>query len=328
MGNTAVKAIAPAELDIDICIIKSSKQFTILSIQDPTNLLEYDDDEIMGESITILMTDIVKKMHIPIFEKIKKQNILEIKRKIKVVMDNIRTMQIVTKTGLIKECYVDIELNSNFTSVCTLREVKTKNDSTCPRQYLQYINGKNEYHIDTFQNVVCVLMDVGNSTEFSIKRSSEEVSLLYFNIMKILDKILKHFLPYIYIHETTGDAIFILINTPFVRRHQHPCRLAMEFCKLAITDIHIFLKKYKTLYMRCGISYGEISAGVIDGRSFRVFGSIVNKASRLESICKKDYIEVEEHIYTSLEITTGIQNTNDLKGFGNVKSYSINIEDI
>ena len=116
-------------------------------------------------------------------------------------------MQIVTKTGLM--CYVDVELNSNFTSVCTFGD---KERLYVPRQYLKYINGKNEYHI--VQNVVCVLMDVGNSTEFSIKRSSEEVSLLYFNIMKIMDKILKHFLPYIYI----GDAIFILINTPFVRQ--------------------------------------------------------------------------------------------------------------
>ena len=159
MGNiTSSKAIEPIDEILNICIITTSKQFTILSVNDPLHILEYDEDEIIGEHISILMTDIVKKMHIPIFEKMKTQNILEINRKIKLIKDNIRTMQIITKSGEIKECYLDVEMKGNFTSLCVLTELKIKRDAACPRQYLNYINGKNEYHIDTFQNVICVLV--------------------------------------------------------------------------------------------------------------------------------------------------------------------------
>ena len=60
------------------------------------------------------------------------------------------------------------------------------------------------------------------------------------------------------------------------------------------------LKNNVDVYMRCGIAVGNIIGSVIDGRSFRLFGSTINKAARLEGICEKNNICFDKIFYNSL----------------------------
>mmetsp|Transcript_4347 Transcript_4347/g.12710 ORF Transcript_4347/g.12710 Transcript_4347/m.12710 type:complete len:131 (-) Transcript_4347:90-482(-) len=41
------------------------------------------------------------------------------------------------------------------------------------------------------------------------------------------------------------------------------------------------------MYTRVGIAVGTVTAGVVDGRTFRVFGSTVHLCQRLESLCPR-----------------------------------------
>ena len=81
--------------------------------------------------------------------------------------------------------------------------------------------------------------------------------------------------------------------------------------------------------MRCGISFGPLAGGVIDGKTFRVFGPSINLAQRLESVCEKNYINISNVFYESLPIEDQKkceQQTKELKGFGEVTFYRFKIK--
>jgi hypothetical protein len=76
---------------------------------------------------------------------------------------------------------------------------------------------------------------------------------------------------------------------------------------------------------------GEISAGVIDGSSFRVFGNTVHKSSRLEGKSLENNIAFDESLFNKL---TKEKNKNidkvkiekhNLKGFGECNVYYLNV---
>lgn len=313
---------------VNPCTLCCNNKYEIISVCDVHGLLEYETHELIGESITILMTDIVKQIHKPIFKSLQTKNIEDINKLIGLSMDNIRTMTIVTKSNKHINCYLDVTLNKTYESTIKIREIHTIHDPTCPKDFLKYINGKNEYNVHTYDNVICIMMDMANSTYYTASHTSCDTSLLYFRIMRIVDNILQDYSPYVYIHETVGDAIFILVNTPFVRRHNKPYELAINVSKTLVSNINNFLSEYDNIYFRCGISCGTITAGVIDGRNFRVFGSVVNKASRLESRCEKGKILIDETIYDELNTQNQcLEHEIYLKGFGNCRVYSLNITD-
>ena len=83
--------------------------------------------------------------------------------------------------------------------------------------------------------------------------------------------------------------------------------------------------KDKDCHIRCGVAIGDISAGVIDGKTFRIFGSAVHLASRLESICKKDEIVYSEEFYKKMENINCKKEIVNLKGFNEQNVYIMHI---
>ena len=85
------------------------------------------------------------------------------------------------------------------------------------------------------------------------------------------------------------------------------------------------------MYARTGVSLGSVTAGVVDGRSFRVFGESVHLSQRLESVCPRGGIACAEEFLTllgrqqdltlgGLEEGMGLERARaDLKGFGELE---------
>jgi Cdc6-like AAA superfamily ATPase len=177
-------------------------------------------------------------------------------------------------------------------------------------------------------------MDVANSTEFCNKHKNKKIAFLYHVIYKICSNIIKtQFYPYAYIHETCGDSIFILVNGDFMSKMESICAtLAIDMSVCILTNLNGFLKSEDpSLYMRCGISIGKVSAGVIDGEQFRVFGNTVHYASRLESTCKENSMVISSKIVEKLKkeknenVSVLDEEKKMLKGFGDDTIYHLDL---
>jgi PAS domain S-box-containing protein len=313
------------------CTLYCDSDFKITKTINLKKIVGYSNEEIIGKSILMLMTPMVAKIHKMIFDKLLQDpdiDLVQINKRIQLSMDNVRIMNILTKTGEIIRCYLDVIIHENLSSITKLRIVDQISNPNCPAKYLKYINNVPEYHVDQYDNVVCIMMDLANSTEKTLSKLPEEISLLHHNIIKNITTTVEKYNPYVYIHEICGDSVFILVNAPFMHRHEQPFELAVNVSSEILNNLSSVLNKYD-MFMRCGISSGEISAGVIDGKFFRVFGSVVNKAARLETACEKDFIEFDEELFVRLPLVlqnNTLQQYKILKGFGKMKTFSLSIK--
>ena len=179
-------------------------------------------------------------------------------------------------------------------------------------------------------DTVCVMIDLCNSTKLITSVDSMAPILkLYHSMYTLALQTVVQFEPFARIHETCGDSICIIFNS-FGQTFLTPdklCNTALVMTSRILQTLNAHLRivseRHRVeLYMRCGMSMGNVVGGVIDGRSFRIFGSCVNKAARLESISCKDYIFLDRLIYEKISnrnnVIASMQcATHHLRGFPN-----------
>ena len=316
-------------IDNTIVISCDSTQHIVYINDFGANYLKYEKKDIIGKHISILMTNFMKTIHENVF----KQYPLEtIRQRVKHARNEYREFVVLNALNETVTCDVQVEMNENFNAIVYIipNEFRHMNSPQVPKSYLKYITLKPELHIDTFDDIICIMMDISNSTVFGENNAPNKIAELYFNVYKIANKIIKnHLYPYAYIHETCGDSIFVIANSPFVKvikkfKIDFFILLSIKTMLDLVNEINNYLETIDSmLFIRCGITMGTISGGVIDGKTFRVFGSTVNKASRLESCCKKNHVTIDNSIkkyidkYTSL-LSTFIETEEiRLKGFKN-----------
>ena len=325
-------------------ILRCDANQTITSCNTRTcDVLGYTKAELIGQSICILMTDRVKQMHQHgFFSTMKMKHASETKGKLRFTMNsNERCYPIKRKNKKLVDCNMDIRLNDDYS--CTVRLTpQTYINPNTPNTFRQLINTNPSFHIQQCKDVICIMMDLANSTEFTVatdQRDSSGVASLYYNIMNIASNIIKEqYYPYAYIHETCGDCLFILTNEDLIctKATEKGASLALDMCFDVTQQVNDFLcttYKHHDLYMRCGMSMGNVSAGVVDGLTFRVFGSPVNRASRLEGACKRNCVQIDAILYDVLLNIEKYPRIKEraihepliLKGFGTVPidTYSV-----
>ena len=89
------------------------------------------------------------------------------------------------------------------------------------------------------------------------------------------------------------------------------CNILQQINAYIYYYLHYTLKNKVDVYMRCGISNGNIIGSVIDGRSFRLFGSTINKAARLEAICEKNKFYFDKVFYNKLILSKWFKDCNE-----------------
>lgn len=294
-----------------------------------SDLLGY--DTLVNKNLNILMTPIISKIHYCFYYKLNTNDLNELRDKMRSTMHSPREYVIISYYGEYLYGDLDVELLDNYESIITIKLIDNINSPLVPKKYLQFINNKPEFHVDKYQNCICIMCDMANSTEYACGNDSIRVARIYHDIYNIaLHIIMKEYYPYTYIHETCGDNFFILINTEFMCKCEYfAATIALNLCKSLIPRVNEYLARISdTLYLRCGIAMGDISAGVIDGKTFRVFGDTVHLASRLENISGKNKIsfndKFHEKVMEEMELEDVEQSYKNLKGFGLTLYYQVN----
>lgn len=206
--------------------------------------------------------------------------------------------------------------------------------STCQRNITTHGENIRQGHrscieLKNYANVTCVLMDLSSSTEFvSTHPDGCEMANMLANLYReALDEVIP-FYPYVYIHELTGDSVFLVVNGPWMVKHHEP---AVSATIAVYVSLRIQRRVNASLpdgmHLRVGIAQGQVSAGVIDGRTFRIFGKPVHLAQRLESVCRKDCVCLCEASGNALALSVSVSEVSEqcsawLKGLGPT-SYSV-----
>ena len=277
-----------------------------------SSILGFNDKELLGSHISVLIPKQLKQTHSTYVTNMK-ENLKDFKyykNKLKRKNDNFNNIvHINTKFGQNLDFNIKVDLNKDCSSKCTLTLVDTNlhiDTPQVPLDFMKYVNDRPSFHVKSYEDVICVMMDICNSTSFGLNRSSQDIASTYYNLIKLVYEMVTMFYhPFVIVHETVGDSIFLLLNIKSITLihdniHSFAINMSIELTKV----INCFLSKQDdNMYIRCGISSGEVSGGVIDGKTFRVFGNCVNKASRLESTCNKNEIIIDNSILQHLKLS-------------------------
>lgn len=324
---------------IEKAIINCDNQQNIVNCNNFTYiLLNYSQNDLIGKHITILMSPLLSLIHKKMFKMInsrEKNEINKIKPKIRNHKNNLRHFYIYDSLQIPILCSVDVHINNDLTTIVILEKIEQYLSPLIPQKYLKFINSQPSFNIDNYDNVVCILMDIANSTEICNKLSPSGIALIYHNIYKIAClEVNTSYYPYAYIHETCGDSLFIVVNAEYIKKIDYlAATITLQIVSEIQEKIDNYLSTYSNfdLYIRCGVTIGSVAAGIIDGKTFRIFGSTVHMASRLESKCKKGQIMLDNKFKEKIEKEFRNKNINEyivennieLKGFGEMNIYSI-----
>ncbi len=325
--------------DGSVIIFCDSNQIITSCTDEVSELLLYDKNDLIGKNITMIMSDIVASVHIDIFEQLNESNIEQYKYKIRNNMDNLRKYYVYNSKNEPVQVTVDVQLNQDRTSKITLKKDNGILSPQVPKKYLCSVGNKLEFNVDQYSDVICIMMDVANSTEYGKHATPLEIALLYFQINKIAEEYInKYFYPYAYVHETCGDCLFIVVNADFIKKYEKlSSSITLRIATKVQTEIDKFLSTYNqyNLYLRCGITIGDVCAGIIDGKNFRIFGDIVNKSNRLQIVCDKGEITFDSEFNKKIIEEHGVKLKNliisketELKSYGQQTIYSINSLDL
>jgi len=257
-------------------------------------ILKYTPAELFGKSILELMSPAVADVHQQIFRHLKHGSPDSVcvvgKQLLMSTMSRCREFVVLDADKEPVICSLSVILRKDLSSKVVMQAVKGKILNTVPHGFGKHINERPGMHVRDFDDVTCVRMDVAGSTRFSRSRPPSVMAELFHRMYVIANAVLlQEAFPFAYIHEIVGDSLLILVNASFMVRY--PSRAATIGFHLATQvqrRLDVMLAAYSPqMYTRVGIAVGPVAAGVVDGQTFRVFGSTVYLSQRLESLCPR-----------------------------------------
>lgn len=321
---------------------ESSKKFVIaLHCDNNFNICQADDGilellkftrgNLIGKSILELMSPAVADVHQQIFKNLKHiapESVCEVgKQLLMSTMSRCREFVVLDSNKEAVVCSVSVVLRKDLSSKVILQNTEGKLLNTVPLGFGRYINDKPDCHVRDFEDVMCVMMDVAGSTRFSQSKPASVMAELFHQMYVIANSVvLQEAFPFAYIHEIVGDSLLLLVNAGFMVRY--PSRAAAIGSHVAMQiqrRLDVMLAAYSAeMYTRVGIAVGPVSAGVVDGRTFRIFGSTVHLSQRLESLCPRGKVACSMPFLDTLcrqideDINVDLVES-EAKGFGKVK---------
>lgn len=275
-----------------------------------SKILGYDENVIVGQSITIMMTDIMKFLHENIFfPRLRKADAINKIRLVNKISERTRKQPIIIFTINREPLFSEmkIELDSNLYQITfTILEKSIRNIFS----NIDIVKKESTFRYTKTNTIICSI-DFVNSTPL-LKEKGEfymaNLSLEFFNIVK--DLIKTNYYPYIYIHEIVGDSFVFIINSDWTYYIDDFCAtICMNFLnELVQCTKHL-------IEIRIGCAYGKIFYGFI-GEQLRIFGDTINLASRLEHMSVTNYVLCSQSMYTKLlsEMKeTDIYNTKEIE---------------
>ena len=191
-----------------------------------------------------------------------------------------------------------------------------------PKEIADRLKGGEEAIADHFADVTILFADLVGFTTISQRMSAVDLVNLLNEIFSAFDHLAaRHGLEKI---KTIGDAYMVAGGLP-VSRPGHAESIA-EMALDMQQEINRFNEKYNTqIQIRIGINTGPVIAGIIGRNKFiyDLWGDTVNTASRMESHCVADGIQVTEKTRSYLDSKYVFQDRGkiEVKGKGGMQVY-------
>lgn len=280
-------------------------------------------DSLVGKSILDFMTPLVANRHRCIFKTIFPRKTSAVQEEVSHSMSNASrvVMYSIQKTPMM--CSVVINIQEHQVNVSVKRQslFPTLSD-TIPDYYKKFINeSPGKQHLEDCEDVTCVIMDLSGSTEYVVKQGGRKMANILTKVYQIAANCVLELYPFVYVHELIGDSVFLVVNAPFMVKHKHAN--GMEIAYRVSKEIQMKtdeLLQNTGMFLRVGIASGPVTAGVVDGRTFRLFGPTVHLAQRLESVCPQSTIAMNQ-MDTLVSQENITKCSADLKGFGETVYY-------
>ena len=294
--------------------------------QSVTQTLFYNENELTGNSVCILMNTLNAYLHNKLYFSKYHQTLGLYSHAIQYKLKQKRDTIIYNKYD--RPLYVSITVekyNDNFTIITIMN--KSFNINNNMYLYSHKIGLKNRDFMESSNNIIIIMIDFVNSTQILINEGITNTINIQFSFYDdVINLLKKYFYPYIYIHEILGDSYIFVINAEWKNSITEYCTsIAFDF----INRLYHSTKNY--INFRTGITYGKIYYGIID-HNFRFFGENINLSSRLCKICEIGKIVTDTLFYDKLLDESLIEIISDIivckpKGFGTVNCYSIYLMD-
>jgi hypothetical protein len=290
--------------------------------QSVTQTLFYNEHELTGNSVCILMNKLNAYLHNKCYFSRYHQTLGLNNNAVQYKLKQKRDTIIYNKYD--RPLFVSITVekyNDNFTIITLIN--KSFNIDNNMYLYSHKIGLNNKDFVESSNNIIIIMIDFINSTQILVNEGiTNTINIQSFFYDDVINLLKNHFYPYIYIHEILGDSYIFVINAEWKNSITEYCAsIAFDF----ITRLYYSTKYY--IKFRTGITYGKIYYGVID-HHFRFFGENINLASRLCNICESGKIVTDTSFHDKLFDESLINIISDLivcrpKGFGVVNCYSI-----
>eukprot|EP00928_Gymnodinium_smaydae_P075076 TRINITY_DN58098_c0_g1_i1.p1 TRINITY_DN58098_c0_g1~~TRINITY_DN58098_c0_g1_i1.p1 ORF type:complete len:419 (+),score=85.37 TRINITY_DN58098_c0_g1_i1:27-1283(+) len=327
---------APLRKPAFSCTIECDANFDICAANQQTcDLLMYEPKDLIGKSILDLMPKMIADVHKHMFADLKrmdKKKLSDVAKRLKRGMSCCREFAILDARRNPIVCVISVDMNTDLSSSVHVNQVQSQLLHTIPRGYESYINAWPKCHVSEFDDVICVMMDIAGSTQFSVNRPPRLMAELLCKANQIVHEIvLRDAFPYCYVHELVGDSMLLIVNAGFMARCPgQAAQIALSVAQKAQKSLDYMLADYSDeMFIRVGIASGTVAAGVVDGRNFRVFGTTVHMSQRLEACCTQKHILCSMAVADELELQGALQHVNctikemDLKGLGKTRCVDV-----
>lgn len=214
----------------------------------------------------------------------------------------------------------------DFVNQKLLAEEKQKNEKLLLNILPKNIANELKQHQGTiakdYDQIIVLFADLVEFSKLSQDHSAQDVVKILNDIFSIFDRLTDEYgLEKI---KTIGDSYMVTSNLQY--SDQQAPRKVVEFAlaiSLALQDYNAQTKH--DLKLRIGIHAGDAVAGVIGVKKFvyDVWGNTVNIASRMESSCPSNEIQVSQSMYELLKADYELEPRGqvEMKGFGFMPAY-------
>jgi class 3 adenylate cyclase len=199
-------------------------------------------------------------------------------------------------------------------------------ENILPKFVISELKEKKQFLARNVHHVSIIFIDIVSFTEFSASQPPEKIVAILDEFFSIFDKLCeKYQLEKI---KTIGDAYMAAsgLLTPQKIHASQAVNMGLDAI-LAINQYN--LEHQSTFAIRVGVDSGNITAGIIGKKKFSydLWGTAVNRASRMESTGVANALQISTSTYSDLpdkENYTFIPREHVLvKGFGDLSTYLV-----
>jgi class 3 adenylate cyclase len=191
-----------------------------------------------------------------------------------------------------------------------------------PQSIVDQLKREGSVAAESFSDVSVLFADIVGFTEFSARQDPKMLLQVLNALFSSFDSLVEALrLEKI---KTIGDCYMVVGGAPMYRS-DHAQAIAALALGIKEEVLQYNEKQQMTFAVRIGINSGPVVAGVIGKKKFSydLWGDTVNVASRMESSCLPNEIQVTEKIYEQLRDIYSFEDRGqiEVKGKGKTKAY-------